>query len=164
MKSNVWNPGQSRKLVVRLRATRPKASLTARLFRRSKKINPVCFGLVVRVLTPTSPAKASSKTMCSEVHTKMLTHPESSWKTDNNSIHWSSYCSLQEPAKKQLLKGVKTQPNSFRAVLVFLLEAFSPSSSDLQLASVGRSLPFSLCSQACLTVATATLTNTRPQR
>lgn len=72
--------------------------------------------------------------MCSGVQTKMLTHPESSRKKDNNSIHWYSYCSQQEPALR----------NSFKTVFLFLLEEFSPFSPCLQLASVAYLTEFAL--------------------
>lgn len=163
VKSNVWNPGQSRKLVVRLRATRPKASLTARLFRRFKKKNqssplwPCC----LRTYSSFS-SKASSKTMCSEVQTKMLTHPDILWKTDNP-VDWSSYLSLQEPTKSSASEELRLNQAPSKLLLYFSLKHFLLPHLICNWPQLAT-WQSSLCSQACLTVATATLSNTRVQR
>lgn len=149
-----------------MRATRPKASLTARLFRRSKTNQSSLFRPCCSHTYSNFSSKAWSKTMCSEVQSNMLTHPESSRKTDNKSTHWASYFSQQEPAKSSSSTELRSNQTPLKLLLYsflknFLLPLLFCNWSQL---AAWQTVLFSLCSQACLTVATATLANARVQR
>lgn len=163
VKSNVWNPGQSRKLVVRLRATRPKASLTARPFGRSEKINPVCFGLVVHILTPASPAEPHQKQYAQRCRQKCLLIQRALGKqtiTQFISLHIVHDKTQQ---KCSSFKELRSKQTLSKLLLYFSLKYFLIPLLFCQLAT-WQSLSFSLCSQRFVWLLLQQHSSTRVQR